>query len=87
MAVLVGHGWALFEQHRRRALVEHRKVEVRDVQQFEVSVVASSRDLVSPLADGRTNSAGARAPDDDRESERRSQIVAGRTAVHRRAQG
>ena len=74
MSGLVGHGWALFEQHPRRPR-QATEVEAHDGQRLEVSVGASSRDVVTPLADGRTNPAGPRASDDNPDSELRSEAV------------
>jgi len=56
---------AVLAEHRRHGLVKERKIEVRDVYEFEFGVIAFSRNVISPLAHGLALPAGPRAPDDN----------------------
>src|ERR1700752_5354006 len=56
---------AVLAEHRRYGLVKERKIEVRDVHEFEFGVIAFSRNVVSPLAHGLALPTGPRTTYDD----------------------
>jgi len=56
-------------------LVEDRKVEVGQIQELELTVVAPLRDVVDPLADGLTDVARSRAANDDGDFQHRPGAV------------
>jgi hypothetical protein len=56
---------AVLAEYWRHRLVKQRKVEVRDINEFEFGVLAFSRNLVSSLGDGLGLSPWPRTPHDD----------------------